>query len=99
VLILSTIVPSTTISHWRSADDAGDCLRRALCLSAGFPICFVECLLDIAHSPLHLAFYLRRSAFRLLGLVASQFSELLLDFPCYIFGSAFCLIAVYGVSP
>jgi hypothetical protein len=89
VLILSIIVPSTTINHWWSADDAGDCLRRALCLSAGFPVCFVECLLDIARSLLHLACHLLRSAFRLLGLVTSQFSELLLDFASSIFDSAF----------
>src|ERR1019366_6657521 len=38
-----------------------------------------------------------RSAFRLLGFVTSQFSNLLLDFACYILGSAFHLIAVHGV--
>src|ERR1700676_3370815 len=62
-----------------------------------FPGCPVECLLDVTHSLLHLAFHLLRSAFRLLGFVTRQFSELLLDFACYIFDSAFCLIAVHGV--
>jgi hypothetical protein len=97
VLILSIVVPFTTIDHWRPADDAGEFLRRAFFLSTGFPVCLVECLLDIAHSLLHLAFHLLGSAFRLLGLVTSQFSNLLLDFACYILGSAFHLIAVHGV--
>jgi hypothetical protein len=88
VPILSIVVPSTPNDHWRSADDAGDCLRHALGLSAGFPVCLVECLLDIAHALLHLAFHLLRSAFRLLRFVTSQFSYLSLYFACYILGSA-----------
>src|ERR1700720_1096155 len=91
------LFPPTTIDHWRSTDDAGGCLRRALSLSAGFPLCPVECLLDIAHAPLHLAFHLLRSAFRLLRSVTSQFSYLSLDFACYILGGALYLIAVHGV--
>src|SRR6266436_5992982 len=65
--------------------------------SAGFPVCLVECLLDVSHSLLHLAYYPLRSAFHLLGSVASQFSKLLLDFACDILGSAFHLIEVHGV--
>jgi len=38
-----------------------------------------------------------RSAFRLLGFITSQFSNLLLEFACRIFGSAFHLITVHGV--
>jgi hypothetical protein len=74
VSIQPIVVPFTTIDYWRSADDAGDFLRSALCLSVGFPVCLVECLLDIADALLQLAFHLLRSAFRLLGFVTSQFS-------------------------
>jgi hypothetical protein len=88
IFILAIVVPFTTIDHCRSADDAGDCLRRALGLSAGFPVCLVECLLDIAHALPHLAFHLLRNAFRLLRFVTSQFSYPSLDLACYILGSA-----------
>jgi len=54
-------------------------------------------MLNIAHSLLHLAFDLLRNAFRLLGFVTSQLSNLLLDFACNILGSALHLIAIHGM--
>src|SRR5258706_10393525 len=68
-------------------------LRR----SARFPVCLIECLLDIARSLLHLACHLLRNAFRLLSFVASQLSNLLLNFASNVLGSALHLIAVHGV--
>jgi hypothetical protein len=97
VLILPIVVPFTTIDHWRPAGNAGDFLQSALCLSAGFPVCLVEYMLNIAHSLLHLAFHLLPNAFRLLGFVTGQFSNLLLDFTCNILGSALHLIAIHGM--
>src|SRR5436309_16052601 len=67
--------------------------------SASFPVCLIERLLDIARAPLHLALHLLRNAFRLLGFVTSQFSNLLLDFAGNALGSAFHLIAIHGVPP
>ena len=56
-------------------------------------------MLNIAHSLLHLAFNLLRNAFRLLGFVTSQLSNLLLDFAGYVFGSTRDLITIHGASP
>ena len=67
--------------------------------SATFPVCLIECLLDIARAPLHIALHLLRNAFRLLGFVTSQFSNLLLDLARNVLGSAFHLIAVHDVPP
>jgi len=96
LLIQSIVVSSTTPDHWWSADDA--VISSASRRSASFPVCLIDCLLDIARAPLRLACNLLRDAFRLLRFVTSQFSNLLLDLACNVLGSAFHLIAVHGVS-
>ena len=60
-------------------------LRR----SAAFPVCLFKCLLDISHSLLYVAFHLLRNAFELLGLIARQLSNLLLNLTGNILYSAF----------
>ena len=57
----------------------------------------VEAALDVNPVLLNLAFHLFRSAFRLLGFVASQFSNLLLNFASYVLDIALHLIAIHDV--
>jgi len=72
-------------------------ISRALHRSASSPVCLIECLLDIARGPLHLAYHLLRNTFRLLSLVASHLSDRLLELACNLPGSAFQLIEIHGV--